>query len=65
VRYLVDPALCSGHGACAAIADNVYQLDDAGFNATVATEVDVPPGLEAEAREGADACPEAAIRILS
>jgi ferredoxin len=65
MRYLVDPALCSGHGACAAVAEKVYKLDDAGFNAVVATEVEVPPELEDEAREGADACPDAAIRILS
>lgn len=65
MRYLVDPALCSGHGACAAVADNVYKLDDSGFNAIVATEVEVPPGLEDAAQEGADACPDAAIRILS
>jgi ferredoxin len=65
VRYLVDPALCSGHGACAAVAENVFSLDDQGFNAVVGTEVEVPPGLEDEAREGADACPDEAIRILS
>ena len=65
MRYLVDPALCSGHGACAAVAENVYKLDDQGFNAITATAVEVPPGLEAEAQEGADACPDEAIRILS
>jgi ferredoxin len=65
VRYLVDTALCSGHGACAAAADEVYSLDDAGFNAICGREVEVPPELEKAAVEGADACPDQAIRILN
>jgi hypothetical protein len=32
VRYLVDQALCCGHGQCAALAPEVYSLDDDGFN---------------------------------
>ncbi len=65
MKYLVDPALCSGHGACAAAGEKIYALDDAGFNAVVATEVEVPAGLEDEALAGAEACPEQAIRILA
>jgi ferredoxin len=65
MRYLVDPALCSGHGACAGVADEVYSLDDAGFNAICGREVEVPVELEKAAVEGADACPDQAIRILN
>lgn len=65
MKYLVDSALCSGHGACAAEAEKVYQLDESGFNAKVGVEVEVPAGLEDEARAGADACPDQAIRILN
>lgn len=65
MRYLVDTALCSGHGACAAVAEEVYSLDDAGFNAVTGVEVEVPAELEAAAVEGADACPDQAIRILN
>jgi ferredoxin len=67
MRYLVDPALCAGHGMCAALAEKVYVLDDAGFNVKVAgagIQTEVPAGLEDEAVAGADACPEQAIRIL-
>jgi ferredoxin len=40
----------------------LYTLDDNGY---LATEViDVPPGLEDQAKLGAEACPEQAIRIV-
>lgn len=64
MKYLVDPALCSGHGMCEATAEEVYTLDDAGFNAKVGVETEVPPGRENAAVAGANACPEQAIRIL-
>jgi ferredoxin len=65
MRYLVDPALCSGHGACAAAAPEVYSLDESGFNAVTAREVEVPVEHERAALEGADECPDQAIRILT
>lgn len=65
MRFLVDPALCSGHGMCTAVAETVYALDDDGFNASAGTETDVPHGLEDDAESGANACPEQAIRILT
>lgn len=64
MKYLVDAALCSGHGMCEVVAEEVYTLDDAGFNAAVGIETDVPPELEDAAVAGANACPEQAIRIL-
>lgn len=64
MKYLVDPALCAGHGMCVVVAEDVYTLDDAGFNAAVGIETEVPPGSEDAAVAGANACPEQAIRIL-
>lgn len=65
MRYVVDTALCCGHGQCAAAAPGVFALDDEGFNADVGRTVDVPVGSEAEARTGALACPESAITTLA
>jgi ferredoxin len=64
VRYLVDQALCCGHGQCAALAPEVYSLDDDGYNKEVGQLADVEPSLEEAARTGAMACPDAAIRLF-
>jgi ferredoxin len=65
VRYFVDIALCAGHGRCAAVAPDVYEVDeDEGINAKLDRYVEVPGGLEAQAKAGAWACPDAAIRIF-
>lgn len=64
MRFLVDRALCSGHGQCAAFAPEVYELDDDGFNADAGSSVDVPDEKLAAARTGADMCPESAITLL-
>jgi ferredoxin len=65
MRYYVDIALCAGHGRCAAVAPEVYSLDDdEGVNAELDRYVEVPAGLEAQAKAGAWACPDAAIRLF-
>lgn len=64
MRYLVDEALCTGHGVCVALAPEVYELDDDGLNAHLGTEVAVDAGHEAAARSGAASCPEQAIRLI-
>jgi ferredoxin len=62
MRAICDTGICQGHGRCEAMAPEVYTLDDNGY---LATEViDVPPGLEDQAKLGAEACPERAIRIV-
>jgi ferredoxin len=61
VRAICDPELCQCHGRCEALAPEVYTLDDNGY--LIAGVIEVPPGLEAQAQLGADACPEQAIRI--
>lgn len=64
MKFVVDAALCCGHGQCAATAPDVFSLDDDGFNVDVGNTVDVPRGQEAAARTGAGACPESAITTL-
>jgi ferredoxin len=64
MKYLVDQALCCGHGQCAAVAPEVYSLGDDGFNKEVGRVADIEPGQEEAARDEATACPEAAIRFF-
>ncbi|MBE9373299.1 ferredoxin [Saccharopolyspora sp. HNM0983] len=61
MKITIDTATCSGHARCAATAPEVYELDESGF----ALPIDdaVPDALADEAREGAMACPERAIRV--
>jgi ferredoxin len=63
MRYRVDRAMCSGHGLCAAVAPDVYSLDDDGFNIAIGQTVDVASGRESAVQDGALACPDAAIVI--
>jgi ferredoxin len=65
VRYRVDEALCCGHGQCRAVAPELFTADADGFVTPVGVAVDVPPGRDREARDGAAACPEQAIQIDS
>jgi ferredoxin len=54
--------LCQGHARCAALAPEVYELDDDGYLATRSGEV--PAGREEPARRGARGCPERVIALL-
>lgn len=62
MKVKADNRLCSGHARCAAVAPQIFLLDDDGY--TAITEIDVPPELEALARRGVRACPERALTIL-
>lgn len=64
MKYVVDEALCAGHGLCYSLAPEVYGADEDGFNENLGREIDVSPELEDAARRGARACPEAAIRLF-
>ena len=61
MKIAVDTGRCTGHARCHAVAPEVYQLDDDGYNAL--TEGEVPAGQEQHARDGAAACPERAITV--
>jgi ferredoxin len=63
VKVTVDTELCAGHAQCAALAPEVYELDDLGYSLPLDVEItDVT--LAEQARKGAQACPEGAIRIV-
>ncbi len=61
LRAVADRGACCGYGVCATICPEVYKLDDAGIvavdDAAIAAEL-----LEA-AREGAEACPQQALKL--
>jgi len=61
LRIKVDTQLCSGHARCAAVAAEVYRLDDDGY--CISDGDTIAPEHEALARRGARACPERAIEI--
>ena len=61
MKLIVDMGKCQGHARCAALAPEVFELDDLGNVAT--RSGDVPPGLEDQARTGAQACPERALAV--
>ena len=61
MRVRVDVDKCQGHARCAALAPEVYELDELGYNVTPLKEV--PPEQEDAARKGALACPELAITV--
>ena len=61
MKVIVDREACTGHGRCVAVAPDVFELDDLGYNAI--DERDVPEELEAQARSAAATCPERCIRI--
>jgi ferredoxin len=62
MKIRIDKARCVGHARCAAIAPDLFTLDDDGYIAV--EEIDVPPGQEAIARRGARACPERIITVV-
>jgi ferredoxin len=61
MRVTVDSSLCMGHARCNASAPEIYELNDDGY--AVIRRAQVPPGMEAQAQEGADVCPERAITV--
>jgi ferredoxin len=62
MKIRVDRRLCAGHALCAARAPELYTLDDEGFCS--ADGVTVAPHQEAQARLGAQHCPEGAITLV-
>ena len=57
----VDIEKCSGHARCHALAPEIFELDDLGYNVT--PDKDVAPEFAEAAQKGASACPEQAITI--
>jgi ferredoxin len=63
MKIVADRARCEGHGLCADVAPEVFDLDD---DAVVIVRHDiVPPELERKAEAGARVCPVAALRVVT
>ena len=58
-RIVIDQSLCSGFGACADLAPEIFEVDDGGLVSMRVGTSDDPAVLDA-----ADACPMAAITVL-
>jgi ferredoxin len=61
MRITADRERCEGHGLCADVAPDVYELDDDAI--VVLVHETVPPALERRAEAGARVCPVAALRL--
>lgn len=59
----VNLAACEGHGLCAQVAPQVYEIDDEGY-VRVRMAV-ISSGLEGAAAAGARVCPVAALTVVS
>ena len=62
MKIRIDKDRCVGNARCAAISEELFELDDDGYIAV--TEIEVPAGMEALAKRGARACPEKIIEII-
>lgn len=57
----VNQDLCIGCGACQAIADDIFEIDNTGL-ATVKNE-NVAPELEEDVMDASEGCPTSAIVV--
>lgn len=62
MRIRIERAACVGNARCAAVAGDLYPLDDDGYIASDGFAVE--PGSEALTRNGAKACPERIIFVI-
>jgi ferredoxin len=63
MKIAADRARCEGHGVCADVAPEVYDLDDDAV--VVVLHETVPVELERKAEAGARVCPVAALKVSS
>lgn len=61
MRVHVDPKTCQGHARCAALAPEVFELDENGFSTT--RNAVVPHELREDAERASRSCPELAITV--
>ena len=59
MKVEVNADLCIGCGACAAICDDVFELNDEGISESIVSEV--PEDLEEDVKEAIESCPTGAI----
>ncbi len=63
MKIIADKTRCAGHARCAAVADQLFELDSNGYIAF--QEKFVPVGAEELAKRGVRACPERALKIAT
>ncbi|MBF16769.1 MAG: ferredoxin [Hirschia sp.] len=63
LKVVINKPACCGYGVCAEICPEVYKLDENGI-VYVDDEI-VPEGMEDLAREGAEACPQSALKVVN
>jgi ferredoxin len=61
VQVWVDAERCQGHGRCAGLCPEVFDLDDEGY-ARVGLRV-IPPELQRDVEAAVNNCPEGAISV--
>jgi ferredoxin len=62
MKIHVDPMLCQGHNRCAALAPDLFDIDDDGYASAVGDGA-VPANRADVADLAVDNCPEQAITI--
>jgi ferredoxin len=55
---------CTGHGRCWAVAPELFEPDEEGFNSQLDTTIEVPAGKEQEAQDAVLSCPEGALEVV-
>jgi ferredoxin len=63
MKIIADKTRCAGHARCAAVADQLFELDSNGYIAF--QEKIVPVGAEELAKRGVRACPERALKFAT
>jgi ferredoxin len=58
-QIVIDRSLCSGFGACAELAPDVFEVDDGGL-----VSLRVGTSDDAAVLDAADACPMGAISVV-
>jgi ferredoxin len=61
MRVELNHALCQGHARCAALAPELFELDDNGY--VITESHDLAADTEEAARLGAKVCPEKVISV--
>jgi ferredoxin len=61
MKIVANRKRCAGHARCAAVADQLFELDGNGYIGF--EEKHVSPGFEELARRGVRACPERALKL--
>jgi ferredoxin len=63
MKVRVDQDKCQGHARCAALAPELFELDDYGLSSALNDGI-VPAELERKARLAVANCPEYAVEVV-